>query len=128
MFDSISDLSSHVRAKKCYTCKICEVKLPSAEIDTHLCSGVESIRCDYCSGDFASTSKLVDHLEKWHATNVKLHQCEKCTKRIPSFALMRFHMNIHAPEPFACKICTKTFATEFHLKCHYETHNQDKRR
>lgn len=119
-------MNSHVLEKKCNRCEVCELRLTPAELKSHLCGKLRSIRCDYCSVEFTMTSKLVDHLIESHETNLKFYHCEKCPKYFSMAALVEFHMGSHAhdvPKPFVCDICSKDFAKLKNLKQHSETHS-----
>ncbi|XP_055311487.1 zinc finger protein 595-like [Sitodiplosis mosellana] len=125
-----SNLQSHFKHHvKMTKCQVCKRSLKLDDLNSHLCGKEKSIRCDYCPNEFTTTSKLVEHLEKSHETNVKFYQCEKCKKCFPMIALKDFHMISHAqdePKPFVCEICSKAFSKEYYLKVHSETHDAPK--
>ncbi|XP_031621088.1 zinc finger protein 184-like isoform X2 [Contarinia nasturtii] len=89
-------------------CKICAGYMKKEEIDQHICTKQETIKCKYCPETFKSIQKLVDHLKMPdHVDLIKegtgtYYRCQICPIGYPMIELLQCHKkshNIIRPEP-----------------------------
>ncbi|XP_055322856.1 zinc finger protein 208-like [Sitodiplosis mosellana] len=129
-FSTFKRLQVHMNRshKRNHKCGICRMVLTAKELRSHLCGGEKCIRCEYCSNEFTTTKKLLDHLDKSHEKK-KLHQCDKCLKFFTMIILKEHHLKSHeldAPKTFICEICSKAFPSKECLKNHIRIHDKTK--
>ncbi|XP_028404576.1 zinc finger protein 107-like [Dendronephthya gigantea] len=80
--------------------------------------------CQLCGKVFKRKSNLLAH-EKNHAEN-KVFRCDLCGQAFPELQELAFHRTLCEESFYKCQICDKECGTKFKLKCHVETHNDDK--
>lgn len=128
-FMSYPHLISHsqLHARNC-ECPLCGIKLTENELKMHLCGNDPLITCDYCDEAFATTRKLLKHLEKRHTKNIKLYPCLHCTKFYSMALLTDIHMKRHEEKTkvYACFMCSKSYKTKDGLIAHVQAHNSKK--
>lgn len=55
------------------------------------------------------------------------HVCEVCGKAYQSKSILRAHSTVHTDDrPFPCDKCSMAFKNPYGLKCHLETHDDNK--
>ena len=84
----------------------------------------EMYECQLCSKMFKHKSSLLKH-ERNHAEN-KIFRCDVCAQEFPELEELAFHRAHCENDFYKCQICDKEFATKFSLKCHIETHTNEK--
>ena len=72
-----------------------------------------------CGADFASPSKLKQHVDAVHR-GLKPHACSHCEAAFATSGHLNMHLSaVHLGlKPHACRHCDATFATSGHLKAH----------
>ena len=80
--------------------------------------------CQLCGKVFKRKSNLLTH-EKNHAEN-KVFRCDLCGQAFPELQELAFHRTLCEESFYKCPICDKQCGTKFKLKCHIETHIDDK--
>ena len=86
---------------------------------------VEGIyECQLCSKVFKRRSNLLKH-ERNHAQN-KVFRCDVCGQAFPELQELAFHRAHCETNYYKCHICDKEFGAKFSLKCHVETHSNEK--
>lgn len=117
-------LKVHIRHhhKRNRNCTICKMELTANELNSHLCGDEKSIRCEYCSDTFTTTTALMKHLDNSNEKKM-IYKCEKCTRNFLSIFLKDHHTKLHdSPEQSVCEICSKAFFSEAKLKTHMRIH------
>lgn len=86
-------------------------------------------RCSHCDLVLHSQHHLDLH-EKKHGPKpevTKSHVCEVCGKAFIAPSSLRAHFVIHTDErPYPCDKCELRFKNPYGLKCHLETHDDNK--
>ena len=80
--------------------------------------------CQLCSKIFKRKSNLMKH-ERNHAEN-KVFRCDICGQAFSGLQELAIHRNDCEENYYKCHICNKQFGTKFCLKCHIETHSNEK--
>ena len=87
----------------------------------------KSIPCDICCKMFYNLSQLRSHMEQ-HSTNK--HVCEHCSGKFASSKTLREHIKFKHTDPDVlptCTVCHKTFSTPQNLKSHFSrVHMQER--
>lgn len=94
-FKRFSDLqrhgSSHTKKEKAYECSECRIKfvyLKSLFRHRRQKHSSRVYECEYCTDAFESLSKLKQHVNFAHKSELKTYKCESCTKTF----LLSFHL------------------------------------
>ncbi|XP_021961857.1 zinc finger protein 492 [Folsomia candida] len=117
-----------------FTCKICQVTLPSrtsCEIHlsrVHQTDQTKLFPCDKCDLIFLTESGRKIHLDHFHEKNIstKLHPlvCSVCNKECASVLAFSRHQEIfhsncpRLPKEHLCELCSQAFTILFDLKQH----------
>jgi len=108
-------------------CQFCNKMLKFNYIKSHLkifhATG-QKFQCKICSKSFKSALYLNNH-EKTHN---KSHKCEICNKMYPSLGRLNHHKKeIHENlRIFECEICSKKFNQKYHMQNHQKIHDKNR--
>ena len=88
----------------------------------------EQLRCGYCSLEFGSHNKLVEHLSNFHLEdNQKEKECGFCSKVLPNKVALKNHIiNVHKvnSRPLVCRFCKIQFKSKACLQRHENGHHE----
>lgn len=111
-------------------CLVCNEAMLRNNFKNHLCSSDRSVvPCEYCSDKFQSTSKILNHLDKFHGDDKKMYRCTVCPKYFPMKLLRDIHSRKHSikTRTHFCDTCEKSFFSRAGLYHHLKTHNENQR-
>lgn len=123
MFTNKYTLQYHIkRHLKRYRCKYCPKSFDNEnQLETHIASHQSVYKCDFCDKDFKFNSLLLNHL-KIHTRQYKCDRCDRSFDK--SITLTRHQRNAHAPSPFICHVCERSFNYESAFNSHLRSHNR----
>lgn len=78
-----------------------------------------SFPCDMCDKVFKYKRGMREHMKRIH-TSLTLKECLVCGIKCSQFQMSRHVRTHHAPTPFECKKCKKTFRKEENLETHIQ--------
>lgn len=116
------ELNFHVKKDSLHQCKVCHVKLSSAQSladHTNLHSGKRPYECK-CGKKFASKSALREHSKTERPYKCRICEQKGKTTRFKNQSKLKRHMQVHfgPKRKYRCAFCSYESTTTYNLKAH----------
>jgi len=134
-FSTANGLKLHVMGhtnERPHACPMCPKQFKrSAKLEQHMVThtGERPFPCRFCERRFTQTSAVKMHEATQHtADGGRRHQCELCGQRFNKRSIRDAHVRRHKGEkPYACALCSWTFAYAGDLRNHMVVKHKVKR-
>lgn len=120
-----------------HVCKFCLSQFKTeAALKTHIRkhekninSKTESHQCSYCLRKFKNQTSLSAHILRHEETDNIKHVCKVCKREFRYKAYLENHvLTMHSRKNgISCEICGLSFPSEESLKCHKDSHKNEKK-
>lgn len=111
----------HDSNRKSFICTVCKMQFRSRVTwYRHRFRHMNNVlNCEYCDEKFIMLSKLKQHIQDIHKSQLNTHQCDQCSEAFPLKFLLTWHIEWHKnAKKYACTACDSVFFSERKLNTH----------